>query len=304
MQKFIISLLIFALPVIIAAVCLEVLVRHIPNDYLYKKNYLDKHSKQIQILFLGSSHAFYGINPQYIKANSFNAAYVSQTPEYDLAILKKYNHKWDSLKYIVIPIDYFSLTSNLQNSEESWRVKNYKIYYGISLNYSISDNFEIFNTRLDVNIGRALAYYRKKIYALTCSNLGWGTNYKSEKAKDLISTGILAAQRHTAVNNQYFKQGVENLDSIIKFAQNNSIKIIIYTSPAYKSYIQNLSAAQLQQTINAIHSAASANNNVTYFNLLTDTSFVAKDFFDADHLNELGAQKLTLKLDSLIHTVK
>jgi hypothetical protein len=40
---------------------------------------------------------------------------------------------------------------------------------------------------------------------------------------------------------------------------------------------------------------------VKYLNLLTDKAFDEKDFYDADHLNEIGAKKFTLKIDSLIN---
>ena len=41
-------------------------------------------------------------------------------------------------------------------------------------------------------------------------------------------------------------------------------------------------------------------NNTTYVDFLLDTSFVKADFYDADHLNDKGAKKLTIKLESLI----
>ena len=44
--------------------------------------------------------------------------------------------------------------------------------------------------------------------------------------------------------------------------------------------------------------------NVTYQNFLLDSSFSAIDFYDADHLDEIGAKKLTSKIDSLINLNK
>jgi hypothetical protein len=40
-----------------------------------------------------------------------------------------------------------------------------------------------------------------------------------------------------------------------------------------------------------------------YYNFLNDPSFQAEDFYDADHLDEKGAKKFTLLLDSVIKTV-
>jgi hypothetical protein len=41
-------------------------------------------------------------------------------------------------------------------------------------------------------------------------------------------------------------------------------------------------------------------DNCYYVNLFEDTTFLASDFYDADHLNELGAKKLSLLLNKKI----
>ena len=45
-------------------------------------------------------------------------------------------------------------------------------------------------------------------------------------------------------------------------------------------------------------------NDSIYYNFLTDKSFIAEDYYDADHLNEIGAKKLTLKIDSIINEIE
>ena len=41
---------------------------------------------------------------------------------------------------------------------------------------------------------------------------------------------------------------------------------------------------------------------ITTVNNNKDADFVAKDFYDADHLNEIGAEKLSRKLDQEINS--
>src|SRR5690606_22742388 len=123
MKKFLSYILIFSAPVIILISVTEVLIRSIPNEYSIKKDYLDRNSNEIEILILGSSHTLRGVDPKYMNYKAYNAAMVSQSIDYDLEILKKYEGNWDSLKTIVLPISYFSLYSNLENEVESWRVK-------------------------------------------------------------------------------------------------------------------------------------------------------------------------------------
>lgn len=300
MKKFIKRTLIFCLPVLIFLISLEITLRHIPNDYSYKKDYLDKHSKEIEILFLGSSHTYYGINPQFIEGNSFNASHVSQTLNFDWAILEKYRNELDHLKYIVVPVDYFTFYLRLQNGVENWRVKNYQIYYNINAGNKVSDYFEITNGRLKDNINRAFRYFTKQGYNdITCSNLGFGTVFNLA-GQDLASSGKEAALKHTIRSNKYFNENVSILNDIISFAKSKKIQVVLFTSPAFKSYVEHLSSQQLDTTIAEVRSIAQSNSNVTYYNFLKDSSFTDKDFFDADHLNQSGAKKFSLKMDSLI----
>jgi hypothetical protein len=299
MKRFIKGITFFLLPIVIAGIFFEVLLRKIPNDYKYKSGYLDKNSSHIKTLYLGSSHVYYGIDPSYLETNTFNASYVAQYLNYDLAILKKYNNKWNTLKRIIVPVDYFSLYGKLEAGGEAWRKKNYVIYYHIKFDAEIADHMEILS-QFKVNLLKLYNYYYLKDKGITSSALGWGTGYSSKIKNDLIETGKSAALRHSSKDDRYFNENLEILKSILAFAKAKNIEVFLFTAPAYKTYIKNLDSTQLNRTINAAIQIAGSNQNVTYFNLLKDPSFDKADFFDADHLNEIGTKKLTLKLDSLI----
>ncbi|WP_457268076.1 hypothetical protein [Pedobacter sp. UYEF25] len=281
----------------------ELLLRNIPNDYSFKNNYLNAKSNTIEVLFLGSSHIYFGIDPEYITRKSFNGAHISQSLNFDLAILEKYNDRWENLKYVIIPIDYFSMYSTLEDGIENWRVKNYRIYYDISTFGNYWSGFEIFNGKLPTNILRAKSYLFNKKSDITCNKFGFGTSYNSQDSKDLIETGKTAAKRHTIKleNNQtIFSENIQTVKSIIEFAKNHNVKIIFITCPAYLTYSENLNPIQLDNSVNIIKQLSAKNTNTAYYNFLTDKTFIAKDFYDGDHLNEIGAKKLTLKIDSII----
>lgn len=303
MRKFIKFVIIFLAPIILLTIFMELLSRTIPNDYSYKNEYLEHNSGKVEVLFLGSSHTYYGIDPRYIKKKSFNAAHVSQPLDYDLAILSKYNKKWNNLKYIIVPVDYFSLYSTLDSGVEKWRKKEYKIYYDIDLNTNIYYNFEIINGKLKEHISRIKKYYIKGINGITCNKLGWGTSYKSIESKNLEETGVTAAERHTIniENNLYYKENIETLNKLVQFAESRNVKVIFITSPAYKTYIDNLEPKQIKNTIYTMTQLTNKSKNTIYYNLLNDKSFLSKDFYDADHLNEIGAKKLSGIINDLIN---
>jgi hypothetical protein len=301
MKRFMLYITVFIIPIIAAGICSEILLRKIPNDYKYKSDYLDHKSFKTKVLVLGSSHSFYGVDPKYFSLPGFNAADVAQSLEYDFSIFEKFQSRMKDLKFLVLPVDYFSLYFDWDETAESWRVKNYEIYYKIHFSDKFEDRTEVLSSKLDVNSNRLYDYYIKGISNLTCSNLGWGTAYKSKEGRNLDSTGVIAAKRHSAqLLTTSFKFHLNTLTKIIKLAEAKGVKVILYTSPAYKSYVDHLNKKQLFNTIEVLNILPTKYSNVTYVNWLTDQSFTAKDFFDADHFNEFGAQKFSYKVDSAI----
>ena len=298
MKKFRSKTILFLSPLIILVLLMEPLLRNIPNDYNYKKEYLINNSNNVTKLFLGSSHTYYGINPSFISGTAFNASHISQSIDLDYEIIKKYKDNWNKLKYIIIPIDYFTLFSRLSGGIEYWRVKNYSIYYDIQLSNKLSENSELMSVNLKSNINRIKKYYFLNKTAITCSELGFGNSF--EKSKDLDETGKTAALRHTKKDLSKLNESIKILKEIINFAYKNNIEMVFYTTPGYHTYVSNLNSNQLDLTINTITKLTEKNKNCTYFNLLEDTNFYSTDFRDADHLNPDGAKKLSLRIDELI----
>jgi hypothetical protein len=302
MKRFNFKVIAFLLPIIIIGGLMEFMLRQMPNVYRYKSNYLDKNSNNIEVLFLGSSHSFFGLNPVYTKKRSFNASHVSQTLDYDLLILKKYENKWSDLKYVVLPISYFSLFEKIESTKEAWRAKDYCIYYKIRSSKYLPYYTEMLSGQLLTNYKRLYSFYWKKSDSIGCTELGWGTSYNSKYSKNLSESGKETAKRHRITDDQYFKEMILVLDSIIDFTRKNKIELILFTPPAFISYRENLDQSQLNKTIQAVIDIVSKCNNCSYFNFLGDKSFIDSDFYDADHMNEIGAKKLTLKIDSIIES--
>jgi hypothetical protein len=303
MKKFLKSLIIFICPICLVIIVSEALLRKIPNDYSYKSSYLDTNSNDIEVLFLGSSHFFFGVNPDYLSYRSFNAANVSQSLDLDLEILSKYKNEWRNLQYIVVPVDYYSLFSTLTSSVESWREKNYSLYFGIKTHNDVFEANEFFENKPKVNLGRLYKYYLKGLSGITCSKLGWGENYQSRVQKNLLLTGKKAALRHRAKSLQSLDYTVSILQEMIAFAKAKKLKLIFITSPAFKSYRQNLDTTQLAMVAKTMRRFVISDPNIFYYNWLSDESYTKSDFYDADHLNEIGARKLSIKIDSVLKQI-
>lgn len=299
MKYFLFKLFLFLLPILSLAIFFEVLIRKTPNDYVLKKGYLDNHANNVKTLILGSSHSLYGLDPKYFDKQCFNASHVSQTLDYDLAILKKYDH-WEQLETVILPISYFSFFERIETTDESWRAKDYLLYYDISFSHQFQHHSEVLSIGLKHNLKKIIDHYIKNQPAISCSDLGWGTNATSENAVDLFNSGVRKAKKHTIADHQCFEKNLLILKEIIKFCNTKNSNIVLFTPPAYKAYIKNLDNDQLLKTITTVNQIAKKYNNCTYINLLEDQTYSPEDFFDADHLNEIGAKKLSIAMNKFI----
>ena len=306
MRRFRNKITLLVIPILLVFISMELGLRNIPNDYTLKKEYLDANSNQIETLILGSSHAFFGIDPKYFSSKTFNASYASQSLDYDYLIFNKYRNDFKRLKAIVIPISYFTLFSKLEFvPEEAWRAKNYSIYYDLNIFENLFKYAELSKIKFNVNIRKLISYYINRKTPIISNELGWGTTYRSEDALNLLETGKLAALRHSGYGSLKVKQNVyiENLailKSIIKWCEDRNIELVLITLPAYETYRENLNIEQLNITTETANALDSKSANCRYFNLLADSSFIANDFYDADHLSEIGAEKLSKAISSII----
>lgn len=298
--RYIQFLFIQTFPFAIFLLIFEILLRTIPNDYEFKKNYLEKNASEIEVLYLGNSHTFYGIRPEFCSKKGYNLGHISQSLNIDYAFLKKYESNWKKLKYVIIPLDYFSLFEELNHSDEDWRIKNYKIYHDLTIRNKFQDNFECFNVDFKSNCKRIIKNYLLNQNEITTTELGYGTAFHSNSNQNLLQTGKEAAKRHFAKNDSLYISNYKSLLSILNFSKKHSIKVILVSFPTYSSYYTNLDRKQKIKTIKTAYQLKNQFSLLSYLNLMESVYFIKEDFHDGDHLNEKGAQKLTLFLNNFI----
>ena len=298
MKSYLIKISIFILPVIVIAVFLEVYIRNQPNDYSYKNTYLTTHAKDIHTLILGSSHSFYGIDPQYFTKNTFNAAHVAQSLKWDYFIFDKFQAKMINLQYVIMPISYFSMFYELEGGDADWRIKDYKIYYdaeGPSFKY----NFEVLNRKF---VPLFLKFYKSftgEDKGINCSTKGFG-NRTELIDMNIVTSGKTAAKIHTVENFDAFDGNVEILEKFISDCKEKNIKVLLVVPPAWETYKEHLNAEQMKKTVDACFDLSGKYENVTFLSLFDDIRFNIDDFANADHLNDSGAEKISLILDKII----
>lgn len=300
MKRFLIQVIfiIFLPTMCVLGVC-ENILRSIPNDYSYKHDWLIKNSNSIKILNFGSSHGYYDIRPEFFSKPAFNLAFVSQSLKYDKFLYEKYATACDSLEYVVLPISYSSFRSNLDKSKEWWRIKGYCIYMGCDY-YGVNPKYNLEITSKEKKSQLKDAFLQQLNYR-TCDTLGFCTNYKKEyRAQDWQSTGLTACTRHSKGKKENIKTNLQYLEWIIQDCQTRNIKVILLTTPTFHTYYDVLNQDQVIEREEICNNLVKKYSNVTFLNWLKHEQFDEDDFFDADHLNEYGAEKLTKMLDEYI----
>ncbi|MBQ5540938.1 MAG: DUF1574 family protein, partial [Bacteroidales bacterium] len=136
-------------------------------------------------------------------------------------------------------------------------------------------------------------------------NFGWGTAYGLSK-KDMASwnngsEADAAVKRHTAKNFDYVEKNYKCLKEIAEFCKSRNIKLVLVTTPCWHTYYDNLGQEQLSK-VYELTQKLTDEYGCQYFNYLKDNRFVAEDFYDSNHLSDVGAEKFTKMLKDTLKT--
>lgn len=297
MNTFVKKAILMLVLLIVTAIVWEYLARAVPNPYRQKDQWMEQHADRLEIMVLGSSHAFYGINPVYFNRSAYNVAYVSQGLEYDDYLLNRYISKTSKLRYVFLSISSFSLFENLEEHAEWFRIINYQLYMG-SRKYGAFSRYNFEMAHFWGASEKLKAYYLNHKNTVNCSELGYGTDYcLKNKNRRSWDNGESRVKEHTYKDWKNLSANKVYLENIARVCDRHHVRLVLFTTPARPSYYKNLYKKQMDCTYQVIHDLMKDHHNTVYLNFLTDSSFVADDFYDQDHLSEIGAEKLTKMLN-------
>lgn len=296
MKKFILKLIIFLLPLSVGLAGLEYIAFKSPNSYRYKDEFVMQHGDSIKTLILGSSHSFYGINPNFLENSSFNVANVSQDLKFDCYLLERYLKKCPNLQYVILPISYFSLSSPpLDNGEEKFRIKFYEKYMGYNdTTMNIFEKLEIYDIPIfQEKISNYFKYKFCDVKDFGFDSLGWATGYVFSKIDDNIENdAIKTIKRHTPQVGVFYVENILSLNKIAELCKNNNIKLYFITTPTLCEYHERLNSDVWNYTTSTVNEVC-IKYNASYYNYIDDDRFHSDDFFDIDHLCWQGTEKFS-----------
>lgn len=300
MRRFLIKTTIFLLPILLAGAAMEWLLYGIPNEYRSKNAAMARGGDRIHTLVLGSSHTYYGINPDLMPEGVYNSAFVSQSLRYDSAILATRLDALPRLRTVVIPISYFSLFFQLESGQASILAKNYKLHLGIGTPPPPLERLEIVHSRLEKSIHRIRRHYLDRDTTPPCSpSTGWGIA-PARRANDMAASAKVEAGRHIGYvrtgRSAHLAENVQCLRGILRLCQARGIKVFLVTLPTTPHYAALLDPSIWREIKDSVGNIVSGHPHAAYLDYSGADGFDDSDYFDADHLDSSGAAKFTALL--------
>lgn len=289
---------------------IECVLLTIPNEYSYKREYIETKGDGIKTLILGHSHVANGINPEFLGDSVFNFALSGRNHYYDAVLAERYIPKLKNLKCVIWPLGYnfqyssykYPCIKKEENNTDfsSTYLCMYEKYMGITYNYFMPYTYwsEIINSKLGYGT-RLFKHYEEQI---SCTLLGFQplkldkrtSNWKTEQLPsnlDYESKNALLA----------LSEGLLNMKRIAKVCRDNKVRLIVVTMPCYKTYIDKVTEQGLKEMQACVDSMRSVYPNLEYYNFMSDSRFNDDDFFNSSHLSDVGTEKFTKILRNTIH---
>lgn len=294
MRRFLLYILSFFVPVLIFLVCLELIVRNVPNEYKYKAEWMEQHADSVETLILGTSHAFYGLDPSEFGRNAFSLANSAQKLRYDAFLLFKYSDNYKNLNHVILSVSYFTLfDSDAEEAEgEDWRSVNYKVYFDDSRIPDLSKNsFFIFHPKpLEEKFKKFLCGDT----VIVCAKNGFGYPIFRERQKHTLdaASAQVWVNHHTAQDWNSLETNIGYVRQIAEECEKQGAVFVIVTTPTWHTYYERLDQKQLTKMYEVIYDLKKT-YSIKYIDMLKDNRFNEDDFTDCNHMSCVGAKKLS-----------
>ena len=290
------SFLIYIFPILLLVLWIETGLHSVRNSYSQKKILLEEHLTEHEVLILGNSLPWHGINPGLISARAFNLSMVSQSLFYDLQFVARYIRRMPALKAVIVCVDYTSLEDEITLSPEYWRSFFYERFFGFPLesekfawNIMRFSLIKLYGGEKTLSLARNLFrdhldYEQLENGFAPRINPGYLTNdAEARKRVNFL---------HSCMDSSAISRNSAHLREIIKQLRTRGVIPVLVSLPVSSGYTLALDQKKLQ-TMQKIIKTIAAESGVAYHNYMFDKRFTTEDFFDADHLAINGAIHFT-----------
>ena len=285
MKKFIHNITFLGIILLLISIAIELLLFLRPNEYSYKRDYVEEHINDIRCLLLGHSHIANGLKPNILGDGVFNMAILGRSLAYDIELAKKYVPQMNQLELLIMPLDYkkfyFDRAKNNPNEMKKppGRQGSYKCMYYKYMDIRI-DHFWYWSELLNSKLDYMKRFMKNDTDARECDSLGYKkydfskrkNSWKNRSLPKIVDT-TLDANRE-AQNRLYTRYSI-----LAELTQKKGAKLIILITPKYKTYNNSKNPVVIKEMEAFLASLKQKYSNVEYYDYSTDKRFVDEDFF-------------------------
>ncbi|MBO6296908.1 MAG: hypothetical protein J6M54_05230 [Prevotella sp.] len=299
MRRFIIKTAIFLVLAALIAAGIEAYIRSWDNSYKAKDRWMTDNAATVETIILGNSHALFSFRPQYVGSNAYNLANVSQTIDYDNLLLRHYAPMCKRLKNVIITVDNSNLFDPSLDEIGAHRATFYRIYMGIRRHSLLSEySLELLHP------ATVQAKWQKHMRHedMEIDSAGWCYTYKADQRDPSQLDDESVRQRaegHICGDWRLADYNARELLDIAEYCKKNRLRLTIVQTPTCKKYNLLIPVRQ-QRFIDSTLDKCRRLYGATVVNLHDSRMFSDSDFFDADHITDRAAARLSTMVGKMM----
>lgn len=311
MKQFLKKILIYSALVMAIFIAYEVALLYVPNEYSYKKGYIENHKHELRVLVMGNSHFADCIDPSLLGDSIFNCAQPGRSVWYDLQLLKEYIPQMPQLETLVMPLSYdYYYWGHLYEEKHEPKFNTYRCMYIKYMGYAYQDGewwhwSEILNSNYNHPL-RLVSAFNAPLSSLTmCDSLGMeidssiDNRFDDWEQQQLPENTPLADSTELRLN---YKDNVRIYSEIVTLAHTYNKRLIFIAMPIYKTARERVSQRQLDELNSFVALLKRENPDIEFYNFIDAPGFTGQDYYNSIHLNNTyGARKFAPILRDILN---
>lgn len=308
-RKFITYSLLFFLPVLLGYGLVEYLTLQLPSSVKANGAYLERMSKNFEVLVLGSSQMKDAVNPVWLSKPTLNLASGDQHHDTDFKLLRALLPGLPNVRTVVLEVSYSHLELP-HNGPDFWKNALYLKYYDVNC-YERGTYFKdrlIYLSRPPFFSKKINEYYFQKKTTEAYNLYGFDTiNFDGRFQKlNYDRTKIGQAKRfkiNLIPSEAIFHKNKALLLEILDYLDEQQIRVIICTVPMYEGYLEKRNPSILQRRNRTLDEIKTNYHNVVILREEENTThYQVRDFWNESHLNPRGAVKFSHTLNDILQS--
>lgn len=307
MKKFLIRVLFITVPLLILLALFECSLRRIPNPYLFKDELMSRKAMSVKTLIIGSSVADYGIFPAYLGDSAYSLAISGEWIKYNEASLMRFIDDMPHLKTIFWGICFQVLwkdddyTGVFVESEEIGD-ETHKAEQCIYRGFTLGNHNPFYKIECIQNFPVAMEKWKKHYIlrqpTVRCDSLGFDYTCALSKRSSNWKMWEQAVKSHSVdvhknVCNVIYRMNCKRMSRVAHVCKEKGIRLCLIVPPTHSLYYTHVGSEQLQLMYDALNEVCRKYENVLCLDYFKDSRFIDDDFYDVNHLSDVGAKKFT-----------